>query len=159
MTLRNLILLIIAVALSFVPGIVGSLFTAPAIPAWYDGLVKPAFNPPGWVFGPIWTVLYLMMGIALFLIIRGGLSVRRIKVAAVVFAVQLFLNGLWSYIFFGLRSPGWALAEIAVLWISIAVCLVLFLRISRAAGILLVPYLGWVTFATVLNGAICTLNR
>jgi benzodiazapine receptor len=157
--MRKALVLMAAVAVSFVPGVVGSIFTAAAIPAWYATLVKPSFSPPDWIFGPVWTLLYLMMGIALFLIIRDGLSVRRIKVAAAVFAVQLFLNGLWSYVFFGLRSPGWALAEISALWISIAVCIVLFLRISRAAGILLVPYLAWVTFAAVLNGAIWTLNR
>jgi benzodiazapine receptor len=95
----------------------------------------------------------------LFLVVRDGLSERRVRIAAGVFAVQLVLNGLWSYIFFGLRSPGWALAEIGVLWVSIAASLVLFFRISKAAGILLIPYLGWVTFAAVLNGAIFSLNR
>lgn len=156
--MRKALILGAAVALCFIPGIVGSLFTAPAIPTWYAGLVKPAFNPPDWVFGPAWTILYLLMGIALFLVVKGGLTERRVKVAAGVFTVQLFLNGLWSYVFFGLKSPGWALTEIAVLWASILISLILFMRISRAAGLLLVPYLGWVTFAAVLNGATWRLN-
>jgi benzodiazapine receptor len=158
MTLRNLLLLIAAVAVCFVPGVVGSLFTAQAIPSWYAGLVKPGFNPPDWVFGPVWTLLYLLMGIALFLVFKGGAHGRIVKVAVGVFAFQLVLNGLWSYIFFGLYSPGWALVEITVLWASIAVSLVLFFRISRAAGVLLIPYLCWVTFAGVLNASIWRLN-
>lgn len=156
--MRKAIFLVTAVVISFVPGAAGSLFTAPAIPTWYAGLIKPAFNPPDWVFGPAWTLLYLLMGIALFLVVKDGLTERRVKTAAGVFAVQLFLNGFWSYIFFGLKSPGWALAEISALWVSIAICLVLFFRISRTAGLLLVPYLGWVTFAALLNGAIWRLN-
>jgi benzodiazapine receptor len=156
--MRKAIFLVAAVVISFVPGAAGSLFTAPAIPTWYAGLIKPAFNPPDWVFGPAWTLLYLLMGIALFLVVKDGLTERRVKTAAGVFAVQLFLNGFWSYIFFGLKSPGWALAEISALWVSIAICLVLFFRISRTAGLLLVPYLGWVTFAALLNGAIWRLN-
>jgi len=159
MNMRKVLLLAGAVAVSFIPGIVGSLFTAPAIPTWYATLIKPPFNPPGWVFGPAWTILYLMMGIALFLVIKDGLQWRQVRWAAAAFIAQLVLNGLWSYIFFGLRSPGWALAEITVLWVSIVLCLIGFFRISRAAGLLLVPYLGWVTFAAVLNGAIWTLNR
>jgi tryptophan-rich sensory protein len=157
--MRKAIFLVVAVVISFVPGAVGSLFTAPAIPTWYAGLIKPAFNPPDWVFGPAWTLLYLLMGIALFLVVKDGLTKWRVKVAAGVFAVQLFLNGLWSYVFFGLKSPGWALVEIAALWVSIIACLVLFARISRAAGLLLAPYLLWVTFAAVLTGAIVSLNR
>jgi benzodiazapine receptor len=159
MNLRKAALLIAAIALSLVPGIVGSIFTAPAIPAWYAGLVKPAFNPPNWVFGPVWTLLYVLMGVALFLVIKGGFTDRRVKVAAGVFIVQLVLNGLWSYVFFGLAAPGWALIEIAALWVSIVLCLILFYRISAAAGGLLIPYLAWVTFAAVLNGSIWVLNR
>jgi benzodiazapine receptor len=159
MNLRKAALLIAAIALSLVPGIVGSIFTAPAIPAWYAGLIKPAFNPPNWVFGPAWTLLYILMGIAQFLVIKGGFMDRRVKAAAGVFILQLVLNGLWSYVFFGLHAPGWALVEIALLWASIVVCLILFIRISRAAGMLLIPYLAWVTFAAVLNGSIWVLNR
>jgi translocator protein len=157
--MRKAGLLIAGIALSLVPGIVGSIFTAPAIPAWYAGLVKPAFNPPNWVFGPVWTLLYVLMGVALFLVIKGGFTDRRVKAAAGVFIVQLILNGLWSYVFFGLHAPGWALAEITALWASIVLCLILFYRISAAAGGLLIPYLGWVTFAAVLNGSIWVLNR
>jgi translocator protein len=156
--MRKALYLVVAIAVSFLPGAVGSLFTAPAIPVWYAGLVKPAFNPPNWVFGPVWTTLYVLMGIALFLVLKDGSATRRGKTAAGVFAVQLFLNGLWSYIFFGLELPGWAFVEIVALWVSILACLVLFARISRAAGLLLAPYLLWVTFAAMLNGAIWRLN-
>jgi benzodiazapine receptor len=121
MTLRNIFLLVVCVAVCFLPGIVGSLFTAAAIPTWYAGLVKPLFNPPDWVFGPVWTLLYLLMGIALFLVLKNGVWDRIVTIAVGVFAVQLILNGLWSYLFFGLHSPGWALAEITVLWASMAV--------------------------------------
>ncbi len=158
MNLRKAALLVATVGICFIPGIIGSFFTAPAIPTWYAGLVKPTFNPPGWIFGPVWTLLYFMMGVALFLVIKDGLTPQRVRVAAGVFIVQLVLNGLWSYIFFGLRSPGWALSDITALWLSIVLCIVLFLRISRAAGILLLPYLAWVTFAAVLNSAIWRLN-
>lgn len=158
MNMRKILIFVAAVAVCFAPGAVGSLFTAPAIPVWYAGLVKPAFSPPNWIFGPVWTLLYLLMGISLFLIVRDGLTSRRIKIAAGVFVIQLFLNGLWSYVFFGLQSPGWALVEISALWACILVSLVLFVRISKAAGLLLVPYLGWVTFAAALNAAIWRLN-
>jgi benzodiazapine receptor len=158
MKIRDVLIFILSVALCLVPGVVGSIFTTSAIPTWYAGLVKPAFNPPNWVFGPVWTALYLMMGIALFLVVRDGMREPRVKVAAALFVAQLFLNGLWSYIFFGLRSPGWALVEILALWISILVTIVACFRVSRAAGWLLVPYILWVTFAAVLNGAIWRLN-
>jgi len=132
--MRKALILIAAVAVSFVPGVVGSLFTAPAIPVWYAGLVKPPVNPPDWVFGPVWTLLYLLMGVALFLVVKDGLKERRVRVAAAVFLAQLILNGLWSYGFFGLRLPGWALVEITALWAAIVLCLLLIMRISRAAG-------------------------
>lgn len=109
MNIRKVAFFVAAVAVCLVPGVVGSLFTAPAIPVWYAGLIKPSFAPPNWVFGPVWTALYLMMGIALFLVVKDGPAARRVRVAVGVFVVQLFLNGLWSYVFFGLRSPGWAL--------------------------------------------------
>ena len=157
--MRKALFLAAAVVVSFIPGIVGSLFTAPAIPTWYAGLIKPAFNPPDWVFGPAWTLLYLLMGIALFLVVKDGIRQRRVKVAVGAFVVQLFLNGLWSYVFFGLRSPGWALVEIVGA-----------LDLHRHLSCPLLPrYRGrraccssrislWVTFAAVLNGAIWRLN-
>jgi benzodiazapine receptor len=156
--MRKTVILVVALVVSLLPGVIGSVFTAPAIPIWYAGLVKPSFNPPDWLFGPVWTALYLMMGIALFLVVKNGMKERQVRIAVALFLAQLFLNGLWSYIFFGLRSPGWALVEIIVLWIFILLTIVACFRVSRAAGWLLVPYILWVTFAAVLNGAIQRLN-
>jgi translocator protein len=124
---------------------------------WYAALKKPPFNPPGWVFGPVWTALYLMMGVAAWMVWRVG-GFRGAGVALGVFLVQLTLNGLWTWIFFGLHRPGWALVEVAVLWLAILATLLLFRRHSALAGALLIPYLAWVSFAAVLNFALWRLN-
>ncbi len=138
---------------------IGSFATVRAIPVWYKGLVKPSFNPPTWLFGPAWTVLYLMMAVAAWLVWKQGLGVSGVKLALAVFLVQLALNCLWSIFFFGLRSPLAGLVDIAVLWLAILATNVLFFRVSVAAGVLLLPYIGWVTFAAILNAAILRLNR
>lgn len=124
---------------------------------WYAALAKPPWNPPSWIFGPVWTVLYAMMAVAAWLVWqRGGWAVqgRPLK----LFLVQLGLNGLWSPIFFGLHEPGVAFAEIILLWLAILVTLVSFWRVHRSAAWLLVPYLAWVSFAAVLNGTLWRLN-
>jgi benzodiazapine receptor len=134
----------------------GSLFTMISLGSWYTALAKPSWNPPSWVFGPVWTVLYAMMAVAGWLVWRrGGAAIRP---ALRWFAVQLVLNVGWSAVFFGLQMPGPAFAEILVLWIAIAATLRTSWRVSRPAGILLVPYLLWVSFAAVLNFAIWRLN-
>jgi len=164
MKLNNLFKLVIAIAVSELVGVIGSLFTVSAIPTWYAGLVKPALNPPAWVFGPAWTTLYALMGIAAFLIWSSyakaseGQAKRQIKIALGVFGIQLFLNAIWSIIFFGLHSPGWALVDIVLLWLAIVWTMVVFYKISRPAAYLLVPYLLWVSFASYLNYAIWVLN-
>mgnify|MGYP002152814563 CR=1 FL=1 len=150
--------LFVSVGASFLAGAVGSIFTAPAITGWYEMLEKPALNPPSWVFGPAWTTLYLLMGIAAFLVWRRGFGRRDVKIALLAFAVQLVLNAIWSILFFGLRSPGWALAEIIVLWAAIITTTILFRRVSRPAAYLMLPYILWVAFAAYLNWAIWTLN-
>jgi len=139
-------------------GFIGSLFTTPAIPNWYATLDKPSFTPPGGIFGPVWTALYLMMGISLFLIWRSAKDTPRRKAALTVFILQLSLNTLWSVFFFGLRSPLTGLIDIAVLWIMIVITIRLFSKISKTAAWLLVPYLLWVSFATLLNASILVLN-
>ncbi len=139
-------------------GFIGSIFTASSIPTWYANINKPSFNPPNWVFAPVWTTLYLLMGISLFLVLREGLNEKDIKIAIAVFAFQLVLNSLWSFLFFGLRSPFAAFNEIIVLWIVILVSIILFFRISPVAGALLIPYILWVSFASVLNFSIWRLN-
>ena len=134
----------------------GSLFTMVSVGSWYAGLAKPSWNPPGWVFGPVWTVLYAMMAVAGWLVWRKGQPAS--WHALRWFAVQLVLNVGWSAIFFGLQMPGLAFAEILGLWLAIAATLMTSWRVSRAAGILLAPYLLWVSFAAVLNFAIWRLN-
>ena len=117
------------------------------------------FNPPAWVFGPVWTLLYVMMGVAAFLVWQRGWSAAGVKIALAFFVLQLALNGLWSVLFFGLQSPGLALIEIVLLWLAIAVTTVLFWRVTPPAGLILLPYWAWVSFATILNGSIWMLNR
>jgi tryptophan-rich sensory protein len=151
-------LVLIVVACQFV-GVAGAFFTCPAIAGWYAALRKPSFNPPNWVFGPVWVTLYLLMGIALWLVLRGESSGSGRRLAVGLFAVQLALNALWSPAFFGLHSPLAGLFVILPLWLAILLTVRSFLRTSRAAGILLLPYLLWVSYAVALNIAIFILNR
>ena len=157
--MSNTVKLILAVAIPLTVGGLSGFATARGVGTWYPTLVKPSFNPPAWVFGPTWTLLYITMGVAAFLVWRQGLDTRGVRLALTVFVVQLALNGLWSILFFGLRAPGLALIEILVLWLGILATTVLFWRVVPAAGWLMLPYLGWVSFAAVLNAAIWNLNR
>ncbi|MBN1436382.1 MAG: tryptophan-rich sensory protein [Sedimentisphaerales bacterium] len=125
---------------------------------WYNGLNKPWFMPPGWLFGPVWTVLYSMMGVSLFLVWKLGWGRRGVRLAIMVFVAQLIVNASWTPVFFGLQMPGVGLVVIVVLWILIGLTIAVFWRCSKWAALLLVPYWGWVTFATVLNAAIAHLN-
>lgn len=145
------------VAVTLAAGFVGSLVTNPSIPGWYASLQKPAWTPPNWLFGPVWTLLYLMMAVAAWLVWRErGFGGARLALA--LFAAQLVLNALWSILFFGLRSPGAALVEIALLWAAILATAAAFWRVTHPAGWLLVPYLWWVTYAAFLNYAIWRRN-
>lgn len=139
-------------------GIIGSVFTFQAIPGWYADLARPDFAPPNWVFGPVWTTLYTLMGISAYLVLRKGLKRKEVRTALGVFGTQLVLNALWSILFFGLRSPFYAFIEIIVLWASIAASIALFWKISKTAGLLLIPYILWVSFAAILNFYIWMLN-
>jgi len=143
---------------SILVGSVGSVFTIPAISGWYAGLTKPSFNPPNWIFGPVWTVLFILMGISAYLVYRSGLVKREVREALFIFAVQFGLNVLWSYLFFGLRSPALGLAGIIALWIAIAGTIVSFTKINKSSAYLMVPYIVWVSFAAFLNGTIYILN-
>lgn len=145
-------------AVTLLVGGVSGISTASSVTTWYAGLAKPSWNPPGWVFGPVWTLLYILMAVAAWLVWRER-GVRPVRGALALYAVQLVLNGLWSPLFFGLRSPGAALAEIVPLWGSVLATLITFRRIRPAAGALFVPYLLWVTFATALNFAVWQMNR
>jgi len=138
-------------------GIIGSLFTTSSIPTWYATLIKPSFNPPNWIFAPVWIFLYLLMGISFYLIwIKSNNP--NFSFLMSVFLLQLVLNAFWSIIFFGLKSPLFAFVEIIVLWLTILICIILFFRISKISSYLLIPYILWVTFAAVLNFAIWKLN-
>lgn len=149
---------IIFILLSLSAGWVGSIFTSPAIPTWYASLNKPAFNPPGWLFAPVWTILFILMGIASYLIWLKWNESTLAKAALVLFFVHLIFNVLWSILFFGLQNPGWALVEIAVLWVLILALIIIFYRLDQRAAWLLIPYILWVSFASVLNFAIWRLN-
>jgi tryptophan-rich sensory protein len=156
---NNAVRVLVSFAVPLLAGALGSLATRPAIAGWYATLNKPPFNPPSWLFGPAWTVLYILMGLAAYLVWSRGLGTPGVKPALALFLVQLALNVAWSFLFFSLRSPLAGFIEIIVLWVAILVTMVLFFRVTPAAGWLMVPYIGWVSFAAVLNGAIMVLNR
>lgn len=152
--MRNVFALVFFLAAAYAPALVGSEF----VPGqWYASLVKPEWNPPAWVFAPVWTVLYLLIGISGWLVWRAAGFVAA-KPAMTAYFAQLALNGLWSWLFFGLQLPAAAFAEILLLWFTILATVLLFRPISRTAALLLLPYLAWVGFAAVLNGAIWRLN-
>ncbi|MDI1316166.1 TspO/MBR family protein [Flavobacterium sp.] len=140
-------------------GYLSGMVTRESITTWYPTLVKPVFNPPNWIFAPVWTSLYIMMGIAAGLIWTSGSDKKIIQKALGFFAIQLGLNALWSYLFFGLHNPLLALIEIVLLWLMIYETYSQFKRINKIAGYLLIPYLAWVSFATLLNASIWWLNR
>lgn len=143
-------------AASFVVGAVGNVWTDAGM-AWYDGLEKPAFNPPSWVFGPVWTTLYILMAVAAWRVWLAA-GFRGARLALGLYFAQLALNMAWPGLFFALQAPGWALAEIVALWLLVVATTVLFFRHDRVAGWLMVPYILWVAYAALLNGAIVALN-
>ena len=153
---KDWLMLVLFVAAPQAAGLLGTIFTTPAIPGWYAGLEKPDFSPPNWVFGPVWTALYLMMGIAAFLVWRRRSP--NTDRALTAFWIQLALNTLWSILFFGMKSPLLGLIDIVLLWLAIVWTMVEFKKVSQPAFWLLVPYLLWVSFATALNFAIFQLN-
>ena len=155
---RDIIKLIVSIVACQCAGIIGSIFTTPAIPTWYAALQKPAFTPPSWLFAPAWITLYLLMGIAAFLIWRQGLGQKGVKWALVIFLVQLVLNALWSVVFFGLQSPLYGMVVILALWVAILLTILRFFKLSTAAGALLLPYILWVSFAAALNVSVWVLN-
>jgi tryptophan-rich sensory protein len=148
----------VALVAPFAVGAVGSVPTIRAIPTWYRRLKKPAWNPPDAVFGPVWSALYGLMGIALVLVRRAGRDAATTGRAQRIFGLQLALNLAWSFVFFGSRDIRGALAVIGALWISIVATIAQFARIRPAAALLLVPYLAWVSFATLLNAEIARRN-
>lgn len=156
--LKDIFKLLISIIACQCAGLIGSLATVTAIPTWYATLDKPSFTPPNWLFAPAWITLYLLMGISAFIVWRKGLDSRPIQVALMVFLAQLILNALWSVVFFGLQSPLYGVVVIIALWIAILFTILNFYKISTAAAIILLPYILWVSFATVLNISIWILN-
>jgi tryptophan-rich sensory protein len=154
----------VAIVVSQLAGIIGSVFTISSISSWYAGIEKSALNPPSWVFGPVWTLLFLLMGIAAYLVWispvdPGDEEKRKNKRKALgIFGIQLVLNAIWSVIFFGLQSPGAAFVELISLWFAIVATIIAFSKISRPAAWLLVPYVLWVSFAGYLNYSVWVLN-
>lgn len=150
--------LAVSLAACFAAAGLGSLFTEPAVGTWYAGLRKPAWTPPNWLFGPVWTLLYILMAVAAWLVWRGRGFTAETTTALSVFGAHLVLNALWSILFFGMKRPGAAFAEIILLWCSILAAALLFRRVEPTASWLLAPYLLWVTFAAALNFKVWRLN-
>ena len=156
--LREISKLLVSIAICQVASVVGSVVTTPSIPTWYATLKKPWFTPPNWVFAPVWLTLFLLMGIAAFLVWRQSFRNREVRMALAVFTVQLILNVLWSVVFFGFRSPLAGLIVIGILGVAILLTLLYFFKVSQLAGFLLVPYIAWVSVAVALNTSILILN-
>jgi len=155
---NKILKLVVSILVCQAAGLVGSLFTSPAISSWYATIQKPSFNPPNWVFAPVWTLLFLLMGVSLYLVWSKGLGDKKTKIAVFIFAFQLLLNILWSILFFGLQSPLYAFIEIIILWLAILFTIISFYKISKPAAYLLLPYILWVSFASILNFSILILN-
>ncbi len=156
--MNNSIKFIIAIIAPVAVGAVSGFFTVTEIPVWYQTISKPGWNPPNWIFGPVWTTLYVLMGIALFLVWKSEADAIIKKTAIALFISQLILNFFWSFIFFNQHQIGWALVEIIGMWIFILLTIFAFAKVSKTAAWLLVPYISWVSFATILNYTIWKLN-
>lgn len=157
MKINNTFKLIISLIIPQLAGGLGSFFTIGSVKDWYPVLEKPALNPSAWIFGPVWTTLFLLMGFALYLVWTSE-SRKSKRLAYSAFGIQMVLNALWSIIFFGLHSPGGALVEVVFLWLAILATIIAFAKISKPAAWLLVPYITWVSFAMYLNYSIYALN-
>lgn len=163
--LKNILKLVISVVLCQSAGLVGSLFTVSSISNWYEFLKQPVFRPPNWVFGPVWTALYTFMGISFFLVWvklndkKYHKQAKLIRQSLVIFLIHLFFNASWSIVFFGLHNILLALVNILIIWAFIVVLIFKFWPIDKRASILLIPYLAWVSFATILNYSIWILNK
>ncbi|GAB4396756.1 MAG: TspO/MBR family protein [Microscillaceae bacterium] len=150
--------LVLSLGMCLLVGFLASYATQSSVDSWYPTLQKPAFNPPNWVFAPVWISLYVMMGLSFFFVWNRGGSQKRIQIALAWFLVQLVLNAAWSFVFFGWQSPFWGLLDISLLFVVLIITIILFFRVSRWGGLLLLPYLFWVGFAAILNYTIWILN-
>ena len=150
--------LVISIIIPVAVGAIAGLFTRPEIDTWYQTIEKPTWQPPNWVFGPVWTLLYILMGVALYLVWRSNTPAGQKRAAIILWVIQLVFNFFWSYIFFRQHQIDWALGEIIVLWFFIVLTIFSFSRISKLSAWLLVPYISWVSFATYLTYTIYQLN-
>ncbi len=155
---NTIVKLVICIIACFAAAGFGMIFTSKAIPYWYRGLKKPRYTPPNWAFGPVWTVLYILMAISVFLIWQEGLSTPGVTIAYILFWIQLTANALWSYVFFTRRSIVGGIINIIILWLLILATIIASWAVSTIAGILLLPYIIWVSIATYLNVGIWMLN-
>ena len=146
------------VLISELAGIIGSIFTFSSISSWYININKPFFNPPNWIFGPVWTILYVLIGLSAFLVWEKKFKKYYSRKALSVWSIQLILNSIWSILFFGLKNPLLAFIEIIVLWFFILKAILMFYKINKYAAYLLIPYIAWVSFASILNLSIVVLN-
>jgi benzodiazapine receptor len=154
----KVIKLVVCVLVCLLVSYVGSLLTTPSIPTWYAALQKPLFNPPNWIFAPVWLTLFVLMGLSAFMVWEKGLARKDVRVGLGLFVAQLALNLTWSGLFFALHSPLWAFVDIIALWVLILFTIIWFFKTSKLAGILMIPYILWVSFASALNLAIVILN-
>ena len=159
METQEIIKLVVSIAVCLAAGGIGGLFTAKSVKTWYPTLKKPRFTPPRQAFGPVWTTLYILMGISVFLVWREGLAAPGVTLAFILFWVQLAFNVAWSAVFFGMRHKGGGLAVIVILWLLILGTIITSFRVNAAAGGLLIPYIVWVSVATYLNAGLWRLNR
>jgi len=157
--MNKTIKLILCILIAQTAGVLGSLATVPSIPGWYASLNKPPLNPPNWVFGPVWLLLFCLIGVSLYLIVQTSSAEKEAKTQAYIFfGLQLILNTAWSLLFFGLKNPPLAMAEILILWGAILSTLIRFWQINKLAGKLFIPYLIWVSFAAYLNFGVMLAN-
>jgi len=159
MNLKNILVLLLLILIPLAAGFLSSLTTRQNQAEQYIEFKQPSFAPPGWLFGPVWTILYILMGVATFLVWKVGAANANVKTALIIFGIQLIFNMLWTYLFFGLNLRGVAFVEIILLWGLILTNIILYWRIKPVAGILLLPYILWVSFASVLNFSIWRLNK
>nr|WP_228520613.1 TspO/MBR family protein [Flavobacterium sp. CSZ] len=160
MKINKITKIVIALIICLMVGYSASIVTRPSVESWYPTIIKPGFNPPNWIFMPVWTLLYILMAVAAGLVWdKIKEQNQEVKVALGFFLIQLTLNAIWSYIFFGLKNPMLALIEIALLWLMIYETYLKFTKINKTAGYLLIPYMAWVAFAGILNASIWWLNR
>jgi len=157
MKMNKFLKILVAVSLPLLVGSIAGLATSPNIKSWYAYLQKPVFSPPNWIFGPMWSLLYILMGVGLYMIWESEKSDLRRR-ALIVFFVQLAFNFAWSFIFFEFRLIGVAFIEILLVWISVAAMIYTFYPVNKKAALLQIPYILWVTFASLLNGAVWALN-